>query len=100
MHERLHAEARLVRAGVEVREQADHRRAGRVARERGGDEAVRVDRGVGEPEREQLGLEQPRELELARRAGRLGVRAVRLGVDADVALEPLEHVGGELLGER
>ena len=49
---------------------------------------------------EQLVDEQAPQLELPGGARRLLVRAVGLGVDPDVAQEPVEHVGGELLGQR
>ena len=50
VHERLDAGAGLVRARVQVREQADHRRALHGRGQRRGHEALRVLLGVGEPD--------------------------------------------------
>ena len=61
---------------------------------------IRCRRGrIGDPRRVQLGDQQPAEIELARRAGRAGALVAGLGVDPHVALEALQQVGGQRLGE-
>ena len=96
------AGARRVRARVDVREEPDRRaRLRRRRRQRRQDVAVlgRA-RRRSRPSAAQLGLEQPRQVELLRGA-RVGVRLPRrLRVDADVAEEALEHVVAQLGGER
>ena len=53
-----------------------------------------------EPERTQLVEEETRQLQLLLRARPLRHAVGALRVDPDVAEEPLEHIGCELLGER
>ena len=94
VHDRLDARTWRVRTRVDVRDQADRSRP--VAGQRRGDVAVVVQRGVGEPDRQQLLHQQPAELQLSRRTRALLAVALGLGVDADVAQEALQHVRGEV----
>ena len=97
VHERLDAGAGLVGARVQMRQQADRRRARHVAgRASPSRSRSRPDRRVAEPEPHAA----PRPAAAPSsswpgRARRLRVRAVRLRVDADVADEAVEHVGCE-----
>ena len=98
VHDRLDAGARRVRADVEVREQADHRRApSTVAGQRRDHVAASSSVDVVEADRLELAHEHAREVELARACSETarGV-ARRLRVDARVAHEAVEDVGGEL----
>ena len=97
VHERLDARARDLRRGVDVREKSD---CGTGAGQRGEDEAAVIHRRVVETELLELLDEQPAEVELAGRAGLLAAVRRRLGVDADVAQEALEHVRRERLRQR
>ena len=100
VHLRLDALCRRVGAHVHVSAQADCG-AGR-ARQRREDVAVPGQLDVVEADLAQLLGEEPREVELLRRARiRVGVGTLlRLGVDAYIPEEALEHVGRQLLGER
>ena len=98
VHDRLDARAGRVRARVDVRDQAD--RPGPSPAQRRGDVAVVVERGVVEADRQQLLHEHARRGRAARRARALLAVALGLGVDADVAQEALQQVGGEGLGQR
>ena len=100
MHERLDPGPGLVGARVEVREQADHRRALDGGGQRGEDVAVVVLLRVGEAELAQLLHEHPAQLELPRGARAALAVAGGLRVDADVAEQAVEDAGGEILGER
>ena len=98
---RVDARRGRVRARVDVRDEADGRAVVAADRlERREDVAVLGQLDVGEPEPAELVGEEPREVELLGRA-RIGLRrAIGLRVDARVANEPVEHVLGELRGER
>ena len=100
VHERLDPAAGLVRARVQVGEQADDGRALHGRGQRGEDVALRVLLGVAEPDLAQLLHQHPPELELPRGARAARAVARRLRVDADVAQEAVEDGWGELLGER
>ena len=96
--ERLDAGAHDVGRRVHVRDEPDHGCA-LDAGEPGEDGGAVVQLRVLEAEVVQLLDEHARQVELLLRARplRLAVRALR--VDLDVAEEPREHIGGELLGE-
>ena len=100
--DRLDARAGRVGARVDVGDEPDHRRvAVDGAGERGHHVAVVVELGVLEADRLELLDEHAREVELARRARSAPVAvAAGLAVDAHVALEAVQEVGGELLGQR
>jgi len=101
VHDRHDARARRVGARVEMGDEADDDgpipAAGSGQRRR--DVAVGVDGRVGEADLRELLLEQARELELP--AGARGLRAVTRGlrVDAHVAVQAREQVGGDRFGE-
>jgi hypothetical protein len=97
----IDAGAGRVRARVDVGDQPDHRRvAVDGAGERGHHVAVVVELGVLDADGRELLDEHPRQVELARGARGAPVAvAARLGVDAHVALEAVQEVGGELLGQ-
>ncbi len=99
VHDRLHARARRVRGDVDVGDQPDGVRGAVRGGQGGEDVAVVVERGVVEADRAQLVDEHPREVELAGGARAPGAVARGLRVDADVAQEALQHVGGERLRE-
>jgi hypothetical protein len=102
MDDRLDPRARRVGARVDVGDEPDHRRlAVDGGGKRGHHVAVVVERCVLDADGLQLLDEHPREVELPRRTRGAPVgTAARLGVDAHVALEAVQEVGGELLGER
>ena len=99
--DRLDAGAGRVRARVDMGDEADHRRvAVDGAGERGHHVAVVVELGVLDADGRELLDEHARQVELARGARGAPVAvAARLGVDAHVALEAVQEVGGELLGQ-
>ena len=99
VHDRLDAGARRVGRDVDVGDQPDRVRRAVGGRQRRHHVAVVVERGVLEADRPQLLDEHPGEVQLAGRARALLAAAGRLRVDADVAQEAVEDVGGELLGE-
>ena len=91
--DRLDPGAGRVGARVDVGDEPDDRRvAVDGAGQRGHHVAVVVELGVLEADGPELLDEHPREVELARRAGRSVAVAAGLGVDADVALEAIEEI--------
>ena len=100
VHDWPDARARRVRGRVDVCDQTYRRRTGNRARDRREDVAGLGELDLGEPDRPELLDEQPREVELLRGRGIRGRVQLRLGVDHHVAQETLEHLLGELLGER
>ena len=99
--DRVDARGRGVRARVHVRDQPDRRKvAVDGCRKRRHHVAVPVQVDALQPDRLELADQHAREVELARGARALGAIASRLGVDANVAEEALEQLGGERLGKR
>ena len=98
--DRPDARPRRVGRGVDVRDQPDRRGVGHRPGQRREDVARLGQLGVLETERVELGDQEAREVELLL-GGRVrrGVDG-RLGVDRDVAEEPLEQLLAERLGER
>ena len=95
--DRLDARAGHLGRGVDVREQPDHRSVAGQGREH---EAAVVHVRVVEPDLLQLVDQQPAEVELPRRARLRARLGRRLGVDAHVALEPVQQVRRQPLRKR
>jgi hypothetical protein len=91
--------ALTTRRRVDVGDQAD-RRCSLLAREARADGRAGVQVSVVEPQRSELVDEQTGQVELLLGARASGDPVGALGVDRDVAQEPLEHVGRELLRVR
>ena len=98
--DRLDPRARCIGARVDVGEEPDDRRGAVGRGQRGHHVAVVVELGVREAGGLELLDEHAREVELAGGARRPFAIAPGLGVDADVALEALQEIGRDLLGQR
>ncbi len=99
VHDRLDAGAGRVRTHVHMRQQPDHARAGGAGQRRE-HVAVVVQVDVRQVGVFQLADEHAGEVELARRARAALAVALRLRVHPHVALEALQDVGRERLGQR
>ena len=79
--------------------QPDYRSDVSVSLKRGHHVAMLVEFGIAKSGFAQLGYQQPRQLELTGSTRRRRAVALRLRIDLDVAEEPPQHVGCELLCE-